>query len=267
VVEAPSASSGPPQPARRVILLGASNVTKGLSTVIATACQAWGTPLDIMAAIGHGRSYGATSSVLGRSLPGILHCGLWEDLQRRPPMPTAALVTDIGNDLIYGHAVDDLLRWLETCLGRLHRQVDRLVVTRLPLASVAQTPDWKLRLLISLIFPGSRIDPVPTLVKARDLDRQLVAFAGRYGAYVIQPDREWYTWDPIHISRNCRSAAWQKYLMCWSDGEFFPPVQPSLRRWFIAARARPLQWSFLGLPRHRAQPVATFSDGTTLSLY
>ena len=196
-----TATGAPPQPTRRVVLLGASNVTNGLSTVVATACQAWGSPLDILAAIGHGRSYGATSSVLGRSLPGILQCGLWEDLQQRPPLPTAALVTDIGNDLVYGHDVDVILRWLETCLERLHRLVDRLVITRLPLASIAQTPDWQKRLLISLIFPGSRIDPVQTLVKAHELDRQLVAFASRYRAYVVQPDRAWYGWDPIHISR------------------------------------------------------------------
>jgi hypothetical protein len=227
VVEGSAATVAPPQPTRRVILLGASNVTQGLSTIIATACQAWGGPLDILAAIGHGRSYGATSSVLGRTLPGILQCGLWEDLQQRPPLPTAALVTDIGNDLIYGRDVDVILRWLETCLERLHRVVDRLVITRLPLASIAQTPHWQKRLLISLIFPGSRIDPVQTLLKARELDRQLDAFASRYRAYVVQPDRAWYSWDPIHISRACRSAAWQKYLLCWSDGENFSPAQPS----------------------------------------
>ncbi|MHB8971176.1 MAG: hypothetical protein ACYC3X_17540 [Pirellulaceae bacterium] len=255
------------QSTRRVILLGASNVTQGLATVIATACQAWGAPLDILAAIGHGRSYGATSSVLGRSLPGILQCGLWEELQNRPPLPTAALVTDIGNDLLYGRDVHVILRWLETCLERLQPVVDRLVVTRLPLASITQTPDWKIRLLISLIFPSSRVDPQQTIVKAHELDHQLISFAGRYGAYVVQPQRAWYAWDPIHIARAHRCAAWQKYLSCWSDGKKFSPAPPSPRRWLIAARARPLQWNFLGRAHHCTQPAATFSDGTTLSLY
>ncbi len=255
------------QPERRVIILGASNVTLGLPTVIATAQQAWGRPLDIMAAIGHGRSYGATSRVLGRSLPGIVQCGLWEDLQRRPHLPTAALVTDIGNDIIYGRDVDQILRWVQTCLERLHRIADRLVVTRLPMASLSRAPDWRLRLLISLFFPSSRPDRGQALEKANALDRQLVSFAGPYRAYIVQPQSAWYSWDPLHIARAFRAVAWQNYLACWTDGENFSPPPKSLRRWVIARRARPLHWKRFGIAHHREQPTARFPDGTTLSLY
>ena len=254
-------------PSRRVILLGASNVTLGLSTVIATAQQAWGTPLEIMAAIGHGRSYGMTSSVLGRALPGIVQCGLWDDLHQRPPMPTAALVTDIGNDIMYGTDVHVILRWLRTCLERLHSVADRLVITRLPLASLGRAPDWKLRLLISLFFPSSRGDYRQALAKAHELDRELLAFAGRYHAYIVQPECAWYAWDPIHIARAFRPAAWQKYLACWSDGKNFSPARRSVRRWVTTVRARPLRWSFLGIDRQCKQPTARLPDGSTLSLY
>jgi hypothetical protein len=254
-------------PTRRVILLGASNVTLSLSTVIATAQQAWGAPLEIMAAIGHGRSYGMTSSVLGRSLPGILQCGLWEDLQQRPPMPTAALVTDIGNDIMYGTDVNVMLRWLQKCLERLHGVADRLVITRLPLASLGRTADWKLRLLVSLFFPSLRGDYREALAKAHVLDRDLLSFAGRYRAYVVQPECAWYAWDPIHVARAFRPAAWQKYLACWSDGKIFPPARRSLRRWMMTARARPLRWRLLGIDRQCQQPSAWLPDGSTLSLY
>jgi hypothetical protein len=256
-----------PEPARRVILLGASNVTLGLATVIAAAQQAWGAPLEIMAAIGHGRSYGTTSSVLGRRLPGIVQCGLWDDLQRRPPLPTAALLTDIGNDIIYGRSVGAILRWVETCLERLQPVAQRLVVTRLPLASLARTPNWRTRLLISLFFPSSRFDYGQALAKAHALDHELLTFARRYGAYVVQPQRAWYTWDPIHISRASRAVAWQNYLACWSDGRRFFPARRSFRRWMTAMRARPLCATWFGAERHHAQPSARLPDGTTLSLY
>jgi hypothetical protein len=254
-------------PTRRVVLLGASNVTLGLSTVIATAQHAWGVPLDIMAAIGLGRSYGTRSTMLGRSLPGILQCGLWEDLEQRPPMPTAALVTDIGNDIIYGRDVDVILRWVQTCLERLHTVADRLVITRLPLASLGRTPGWRLRLLSSLFSPSSRIDYPRALTKAHALDHELLSFAGRYHAYVVQPECVWYAWDPIHISRARRPAAWQEYLACLSDGRNFSPARRSLRRWVTTVRSRPLRWSLLGIERHRDQPTARLPDGTTLSLY
>ena len=95
--------------ARRVVLLGASNLTKGIGTVVETACRTWGQPLEVHAALGHGRSYGRTTSLLGRQLPGILECGLWPALERTPGVPTAALVTDIGNDLLYGEPVGQIV--------------------------------------------------------------------------------------------------------------------------------------------------------------
>jgi hypothetical protein len=63
-------------PATRWVLLGASNLTLGLGTVLSTIRNPSPAPLDILAAPGHGRSYGATSRVLCRELPGILQCGL-----------------------------------------------------------------------------------------------------------------------------------------------------------------------------------------------
>ncbi|NLX54446.1 MAG: hypothetical protein GXY58_04975 [Planctomycetaceae bacterium] len=254
-------------PARRAIVLGASNVSLGLSTVVATAQQAWGAPLEILAAIGHGRSYGQTSSVLGRSLPGILHCGLWDELHQRPPLPTAALVTDIGNDILYGSDVTVILRWVETCLERLHNVCDRLVITRLPLASLHRTPDWRLRLLTSLFFPSSRGNYRDALAKAHEVDQALLSFAGRYRAYIVQPDWTWFGWDPIHIARAHRPVAWQKYFACWTDGRVFSPARRSLRRWLITTAARPSRWTFLGVARECQQPTLRLSDGSTLSLY
>ena len=89
---------------RRVVLLGASNLTRGLSTAVEASRLRWGRPLEMLIAAGHGRSYGLTSRVLARTLPSILACGLWDELAQRATMPTAALITDIGSDLLYGAA-------------------------------------------------------------------------------------------------------------------------------------------------------------------
>ena len=191
-------------PQRRIVILGASNATIGLSTIVQTARQIWGHPLEVMAAVGHGRSYGAASRVLGRTLPGILHCDLWRELAARPALPTAALLTDIGNDIIYGRTPNVLLEWVENCLQRLAPNVERLVVTRLPIATLMATSTWKLHLLVSLIFPSSRVVPTEALARATEVDQALCTFAARFGAYVVQPEPSWYGWDPIHISRVVR---------------------------------------------------------------
>jgi len=82
--------SSVPNPSRRVVFLGASNVVRAISTIVETAELSWGLPLDVLAACGHGRSYGRTSCVLGRSLPGSCSAGFGRissgDLRcRRPP--------------------------------------------------------------------------------------------------------------------------------------------------------------------------------------
>ncbi len=263
----PSGAAVPSPPARRVIVLGASNVARGLSSLVGAAQCAWGTPLDVMAAIGHGRSYGVRTVVLGRGLPGIRECRLWEELAQRPPVPTAALVTDLGNDILYGTEVPQILRWLHACLDRLQGVVDRLVVTRLPLASIDQCPGWRLRLLMSLLFPSARLSPEEARGRAVDLDQQLLACAGQHGAYVVQPDRDWYGWDPIHVTRARRALAWRKYLSPWADGADVAPASPSSRRWLACQRARPRQWTFLNVDYARAQPCVRLADGTTISLY
>ena len=86
----------------RVVAIGASNLTRGFQTVVATARTAWGPDVQVVAALGHGRSYGADSAFLFRRLPGILQSGIWQQLESTPAVPTKALVTDVGNDIVYG---------------------------------------------------------------------------------------------------------------------------------------------------------------------
>lgn len=256
-----------PRPRARAVILGASNVTLGLSTAVETARRAWGQPLEFLGAIGHGRSYGRPTNVLGRGLPGIVQCGLWDELKRRADLPTAALVTDIGNDIIYGSSVGPILKWLEACLQSLAEQSERLVITRLPIDSISAFPQWKLRLLLSLFFPNSRLKRNDTLAKAVELDEQLTEFANRFDAYVVQPQPHWYTWDPIHIARQYRAVAWSHYMSWWSNGQPPTAATPSLRRWRALQRARPQVWTRCGLSKEREQPSVKLADGTTISLF
>src|SRR5215470_11156849 len=85
----------------RVVALGASNLTRGLQTVVATSRSTWGPRVELLGAMGHGRSYGMASSLFIRTLPGILQSGLWRQLDALPPVPTHALITDVGNNIAY----------------------------------------------------------------------------------------------------------------------------------------------------------------------
>ena len=54
----------------RIIALGASNLTRGFHAIVSAARSAWGSEIQVIAALGHGRSYGASSRVAVRTLPG-----------------------------------------------------------------------------------------------------------------------------------------------------------------------------------------------------
>ena len=100
-------------PQRRVIVIGASNVALGIASLIPACHQRWGSPLDFFLAGGHGRALRFSSHVLGRTLPSVFQSALWETLAEQPKLPTAVLVTDIGNDLAYGAAAQEVVEAFE----------------------------------------------------------------------------------------------------------------------------------------------------------
>ena len=144
--------------ARRVVLLGASNLVRNIATVVQTACAAWGGPANVLMAAGHGRSYGRASCVFGRTLPGIVECELWQTLARQPAVPTAALVTDVGNDILYGAEESTIALWVEFCLIQLRLAGARIVMTELPLDNLRNLQAWRFRLFRTVLFPQSRFD-------------------------------------------------------------------------------------------------------------
>lgn len=256
-----------PNSSRRVVFLGASNVVRAISTIIETAELIWEPPLDVLVACGHGRSYGQTSRVLGRSLPGILQCGLWEDLQRRPALSAAALITDIGNDILYGASVGQIAEWVEECLVRLRGGCDRIVVTELPLARIGSVTSWQYRAIRWLLFPGSRVTFTDAMQRARELNARVIELAARHRAALQSPRREWYGLDPIHIRRGSWSAAWCEILSAAGQRRPAHPARGSWRRWWQLRRQRPQSRRLFGIAQRREQPACTLPGGSVISLY
>jgi hypothetical protein len=254
-------------PRRRVILLGASNLARGISTIVESAQLSWGQPLDFIAALGHGRSYGLSSNVLGRTLPGIATCQLWNDLDCMTQIPTASVVTDIGNDLLYGADVARIVSWVRVCLERLAPRCQRLVITGLPLSSLSKVGDTRFLLMRSVLFPHSRLTPRQARTDIAELNEQLIKLAIRFDATLVLPRAHWYGWDPIHIRMTHWKIAWQEIFSPWRDGRDCAGARGSLMRWIRLRLICPRQRSFFGWEQQRAQPAATLQGGTTISFY
>jgi hypothetical protein len=271
-----------PHPTQRIILLGASNLTRGLSIVIETSRLLFAQRntsrhdfrgLHIFAALGHGRAYGLSSRVLVRSLPSILDCGLWRNIenQQADQQPPFALITDIGNDFIYGLPPEETIKATAECIDRLATLNARIIITQLPIASLRTVPRWRFEVVRGLLYPAHHLSFKEALAGAEEINDRLCDLARKRGIPAIEMDRAWYRLDPIHIASAHMPEAWARILMSWRD-DLPPPVPParatgSLRRWLIVRRAMPETWRLMGRERHTPQPAARLPDGTLLSLY
>jgi hypothetical protein len=248
--------------------LGASNVALSFATIVQTIRRSWDEPVEIMAAIGHGRSYGQDSRVLGRKISGIFPCALWQDLHDRPPLPTAALVTDVGNDLLYGATPEKLLEWVAACLDRLAEVGATTIITELPLASLARLGDARFHFFRALLFPRSRL----TLAAAREsvaaVNEGLAALANSRKMSVIPVSDAWFGFDPIHLRAGVRQSAWPALLAGWREGGALSIVRgPRVWERVRLATLSPYERSIFGISRRAAQPIYRFAGGTTISLY
>ena len=226
----------------RVVTLGASNLTRGFQTVVSTGRQAWGPGVEVLAALGHGRSYGAPSRLLVRSLPGILDCGLWRELERRQPARTRALVTDIGNDILYGFSADQILAWVDDAVCRLRRFTDDLIITDLPLESMRRLSKAKFLLFRSVLVPSCRLSMAEALERAERVNEGLFDLAAAHSARLFRLRSDWYGFDPIHIRPSLWRAAWREILgisvgvdedrQHWVEGAKLYLMRPE-RRWLF----------------------------------
>lgn len=255
-------------PRGRIVLLGASNLTRSVSIAVETARLILGSPLECFLAMGHGRSWGRPSRVLGRTLPGIVECGVWRELAARPGLPTWALVTDIGNDVAYGADVGTIAGWVKTCLDRLEALRARVVVTSLPLPRLRRLSPLAFQAARAVFFPTRPIGRASALAAAEDLDRRVRAMAAARGAALVEQPLAWYGLDPLHIRRRDMPGAWVTILAGWGaparDGV---RARPSLARWIAIRRRTPEHWRLLGAPLGRPQPCGRLSDGSRLWMF
>ena len=225
----------------RVVALGASNLTGGFRTLVAAARAAWGPEIQVLAALGHGRSYGAPSRVVFRTIPGILESGLWRALDCLPGLPTRALVADVGNDILYGVTAERILAWVEEALNRLQRLTSDITLTDLPLAGIRRLSHSRFLVMRSILFPSSRLSFSRVLAIAEQVNAGLVKLATARGIRLFRLDPAWYGLDPIHIRPSKRRSAWPEILnvRCAPNGSssflegLTLHLMPPERRWIL----------------------------------
>jgi len=218
-----------------IVLLGASNVSLGWRALAQSVLAQRTSPVHILTAHGMGRSYITTSRFGWRTVPGILESQLWhtlEDGSVRPP--SAALITDVGNDLVYGRSTEHIVQAVEEVISRLRRSSPdcSVVVTRPPLASVESLSTVRYQFFRTAIFPFCKLSLKEAVEGTQELDSRIRAMSN---IVVVGTQRDWFGLDPIHVRRSCRQAAFQAFVAPWPDqersgydGKIHPPGRPRM---------------------------------------
>lgn len=248
-----------PQKAHQtVILLGASNLSRAFPTALNCLQQGFGSPLVVHAAMGHGRSFGGWSQIVGRALPGIINCDLWARLTSDMPSaaPPVAAITDLGNDLVYGHGAAKLLNWLDICLERLHQLNCQTVLMSLPLASLERLTEARFELIRRLIFPGQAARWPELQQHIGRLDAGMRTLAEHYRTGWVEAPQHWYGMDHIHIRREHQADALCRQFALWSEWRNTTPCrQPDLWTSLRLRCLKPAERTLLGLRQITPQPV------------
>lgn len=237
----------------RVIALGASNLTRGLRTVVSLSRVAWGRDTEVIAALGLGRSYGADSLLVARRLPGILQCGIWRALDERPPTPSVAIVSDVGNDILYGFSPQQILDWVGEAVTRLQRHTQTIALTGLPAHNVDRLSERQFRIMRAVMFPSSRQTLSGARATAVIVQAGLERMAADRGLRFVALQPQWYGWDPIHFRYAHWRRVWGEFLGLDSSQWAARPepggLVESVRLWLRADEHR---W-ILGIHQHTSQ--------------
>lgn len=253
-------------PRPSVVVLGASNVSRGLSRLVAVV-ESRSPGTDLFVAAGHGRGYGVNTRVAARRLPSILGSGLWRALDRHGGEATVALVTDVGNELLYGFPAEQIASWVRESVRRLADRGATIAITRLPMAGIAAVGSIRYRALRTCFVPGCRLSLADLKDAAARLDADLQVIAGDSSAQVIEQPPHWYGLDTLHIRRRHLDDLLLAACGAWG----FSCVEPSSRAtaadWMTVGTKAAEVRSLAGLMRFTRQPVLRLRRGGTLSLY
>jgi hypothetical protein len=223
----------------------------------------WGPDVEVLAALGHGRSYGAPNRIIFRTLPGIIKSGLWGELERRPPLTTKGLVTDVGNDILYGFSVERTLGWVEEALIRLSRVTKDIVLSDLPLASIHRLSNLKFLTFRSILVPSCRLSLAQVIDRSELVNEGLAKLSVAYGATFFRLAPAWYGFDPIHVRPSQWRPAWQKILGAQPQKKSVGSAVESLKLYFM----RPERRWLLGFEQWTPQPGLALRSGGQVWLY
>jgi len=194
------------------VLLGASNLARGYYA-LARHLKNQLSPRRVRFwnALGPGRGYCARGGFLHVSYSSIETCNLWSALPAPLPENTRilALLTDVGNDIMYGVHPDQITEALKDIIRRLQHLNAEIFFTKIPAYFEKPIPTWIFYSLRLLFFPRSRVTMMEAVYATRKINHFLENAVGD-SLHLITGLDSCYGWDRIHYSVFKAEDVWSR---------------------------------------------------------
>lgn len=191
-----------------LVLLGASNLSRGCFAFAKhmRACL-HPRPVEVLIASGPGRAYYASGGLLNASYPPIHTSDIFEVAHSKSELgyQVVALVTDIGNDIMYDVSAEQVIETIQQVFEKLQSINAEIFYTTLPVAFEKKDRPIQFRILRSLLFPRSTVTYDEATGGIIEVNRFLKEC--RYGHLI--PDMNRYLgFDEIHYGWLRAHSAW-----------------------------------------------------------
>jgi len=192
------------------IFLGASNLARsfyGLKRCI-TRCL-FPRPVNFIHAMGPGRGYISQGGILNMTYPPILQCDILKAAysRRKINQQVVALITDIGNDIMYGVPVEEIIGGLQSLFDTLTEFEASIFVTSIPVDLKSDIGEFYFRILRRVFFPNSPVEYYQALEAIEVINKFIIQSLNK-NIIVINEMKQFCGIDKIHYSLFKSRSAW-----------------------------------------------------------
>jgi len=192
------------------IFLGASNLARsfhGLKYCIERCI--FPRPASFVHAMGPGRGYVSRGGILNAIYSPILNCGILEAARNKKikDQLVVALITDIGNDIMYGVSSEKIINGLQYLLNSLGEFKTNIFITSIPVDLENDISELHFHIIRQIYFPKSPVKYSQTSNNIKAINKFILQSSNKK-ITVINDMKQFCGIDKIHYSIFKSQPAW-----------------------------------------------------------
>jgi hypothetical protein len=192
--------------------MGASNLARGYSMLTRHISSCFEkNKTEFLNALGPGRGFCAKGGMFNFTYPPIQDCRILNAAEKKSYDTRVVLITDIGNDLMYGVSADTLIKSLDGLIDRALQWDAEIFLTSIHVNLRKDVSQTTFFILKSFFYPGSNITYEETDLFIIKVNGYLKDKAGKNErVHLISGMESFAGADKIHYSLLKTHSAWGK---------------------------------------------------------